>query len=66
MLIDRNQCVPERWGGVGRSVVPERQEALFTVSSTSLWGARSIKLRNRQGRRLVRMVYKTIVYIRNP
>ncbi len=29
-------------------------------------GARSIKLRNRQGRRLVRMVYKTIVYIRNP
>ena len=54
MLIDRNQCVPERWGGV------------FTVSSTSLWGARSIKLRNRQGRRLMRMVYKTIVYIRNP
>ncbi len=46
MLIDRNQCVPERWGGE--------------------WGARSIKLRNRQGRRLVRMVYKTIVYIRNP
>lgn len=20
VLIDRNQCVPERWGGVGRSV----------------------------------------------
>lgn len=55
MLIDRNQCVPERWWW-----------GLFTVSSTSLWGARSIKLRNRQGRRLMRMVYKTIVYIRNP